>query len=368
MEKKYSGKTGKGLKLTGKGELFDKDESFWGKLTGSRVIFENNNCAFTTISYGYQSGSLLHITETCGIIQNGIVVGDSVECFQDHLVYLNGLKVGIYLTCAGEEEGSYYFLYDGQGNVAQLSNTVGELPWHLFKYDSFGKTTEHLTSDLQGDSGENLYKGYDSGPFGYKTGVRHYDPETGVFISPDPFKGYMGDPPSQHPYMYCHGNPIAYWDPSGYKITKIEISYSKQTATLYFDNHKPMYLPVTVCSQNTGEDSKIPPGTKMYLSWWEDNFTSTAFTTTKKPWSEDKGNPYGPVAGMLSIDPNKYVNKWDSHIHGTNGEIPKSIYSQSGLSDNGNRAITHGCTRFNNKAIIFIRKEAPLGTKVIFIK
>jgi lipoprotein-anchoring transpeptidase ErfK/SrfK len=129
-----------------------------------------------------------------------------------------------------------------------------------------------------------------------------------------------------------------------------------------------MYLPVTVCSQNTGEDSKIPPGTKMYLSWWEDNFTSTAFTTTKKPWSEDKGNPYGPVAGMLSIDPNKYVNKWDSHIHGTNGEIPKSIYSQSGLSDNGNRAITHGCTRFNNKAIIFIRKEAPLGTKVIFIK
>ena len=47
--------------------------------------------------------------------------------------------------------------------------------------------------------------------------MRHYDSESGRFISPDPFKGYMGDPASQHPYAYCHGNPVNYADPSGYK-------------------------------------------------------------------------------------------------------------------------------------------------------
>jgi hypothetical protein len=46
--------------------------------------------------------------------------------------------------------------------------------------------------------------------------VRQYDAESGRFTSPDPFKGYLSDPASQNPYMYCRGNPIKYSDPSGY--------------------------------------------------------------------------------------------------------------------------------------------------------
>jgi RHS repeat-associated protein len=161
----------------------------------------------------------------------------------------------------GEEE-SYYYLYDGQGNVVEVANKVGDLPWYLYTYTTYGNTSSYqfdkisapksmdsgndgiashtlaMTSryfyfgkmaSVESNEGEDdllgLYKSYDEGPFGYKTGVRHYDPETGVFISPDPFKGYMGDPPSQHPYMYCHGNPVKYADPSGYAI--INVLYGK---------------------------------------------------------------------------------------------------------------------------------------------
>jgi hypothetical protein len=46
--------------------------------------------------------------------------------------------------------------------------------------------------------------------------VRHYDPASGPFISPDPFKGTLNAPQSQHPYIYCKGNPIKYSDSSGY--------------------------------------------------------------------------------------------------------------------------------------------------------
>ena len=100
---------------------------------------------------------------------------------------------------------------------------AGDMPYNLYAYDSYGTQTG---SDYSNDSFSS-YKGYDKGPFGYKTGVRQYDPETGRFLSPDAFKGYITDPASQHPYMYCHGNPVKFSDPSGYDIFKISSDRNK---------------------------------------------------------------------------------------------------------------------------------------------
>jgi len=98
--------------------------------------------------------------------------------------YLNGLKVGVYIDDEGgfltseisvgapsrrdrsvsKDAGiySYYFSYDGQGNVVQVSNKAGELPYYLYAYDSYGFTTEG------GGSYEGRllasYKGYDRAP------------------------------------------------------------------------------------------------------------------------------------------------------------------------------------------------------------
>ena len=61
-------------------------------------------------------------------------------------------------------------------------------------------------------------------------------------------------------------------------------------------------------------------------------------------------------------------------MHGTVGDIPKSMYDTENITDiddetgKGTRAFTHGCTRFNNKAIEMLRKEAPPGTPVLFFK
>jgi hypothetical protein len=41
-------------------------------------------------------------------------------------------------------------------------------------------------------------------------------PETGRFISRDPYKGNVVDPQSLNLYLYCKNNPILYFDPSGY--------------------------------------------------------------------------------------------------------------------------------------------------------
>ena len=99
---------------------------------------------------------------------------------------------------------------------------AGDMPYNLYAYDSYGTQTG---SDYSSESFSS-YKGYDKGPFGYKTGVRQYDPETGRFLSPDAFKGYLTDPASQHPYMYCHGNPVKFVDPSGYEPVTIIVAGS----------------------------------------------------------------------------------------------------------------------------------------------
>ena len=45
---------------------------------------------------------------------------------------------------------------------------------------------------------------------------RYYNPETGVFISADSYRGEYSHPLSQNRYTYAHNNPYKYDDPTGH--------------------------------------------------------------------------------------------------------------------------------------------------------
>ena len=47
-------------------------------------------------------------------------------------------------------------------------------------------------------------------------GVRAFDPALGSWTTPDAFEGDIHDPASQQKYMWNRGNPVEYYDPSGY--------------------------------------------------------------------------------------------------------------------------------------------------------
>jgi RHS repeat-associated protein len=125
---------------------------------------------------------------------------------------LRSLRRSMVTNRGGETDLTMFWLYDGQGNKVDETNNAA--------YRSYGEPFDGISDG---------YKGYDMGPcsaytygirnnweLSYKTGVRIYDPESGRFMSPDPFKGYLSEPASQNPYMYCRGNPVKYSDPSGY--------------------------------------------------------------------------------------------------------------------------------------------------------
>jgi RHS repeat-associated protein len=45
--------------------------------------------------------------------------------------------------------------------------------------------------------------------------ARFYSPELGIFLSRDPFPGFLTQPASLTPYQYAFNNPVRYTDPSG---------------------------------------------------------------------------------------------------------------------------------------------------------
>ena len=50
------------------------------------------------------------------------------------------------------------------------------------------------------------------------SGVRAYDPNLAAWTTPDAYEGEIHDPASQQKYMWNHGNPVDYEDPTGYCV------------------------------------------------------------------------------------------------------------------------------------------------------
>jgi RHS repeat-associated protein len=117
------------------------------------------------------------------------------------------------LGLIGQETGGKmeYAIADRLGSIRQLV-TEDQQVTLLKSYDPFGNTL--------------LDQGTGSSSFGYtgeqmdKSGLeylraRYYNPETGRFITADPFPGALSLPASQNPYPYAINNPLSYTDPSG---------------------------------------------------------------------------------------------------------------------------------------------------------
>lgn len=107
---------------------------------------------------------------------------------------------------------THYYLYDGLGSVVGLTDINGDQV-ASYEYDAFGNLL-HESSSVPNNY---LFTGeqYDRDLSLYFLRARYYNPENGRFHTSDPFEGFRNDPTSLHKYLYAHGNPVSYTDPSG---------------------------------------------------------------------------------------------------------------------------------------------------------
>ena len=257
---------------------------------------------FVNLLEGYEGGLLLYTNKSSGTVRDTVLTTTSLAHVIEYYTYLNGVKVGITSIPGKGTGNNYYCSYDGQGNVEHVSNRAGTQPYEMYKYTAYGECSSYAGN---AKATMSAYKGYDKGPFGNKCGVRHYDSESGRFISPDPFKGYMGDPGSQHPYMYCHGDPINYSDPSGYAEARKEF-YTPGSAG---DQDK--YLPAELRRGSIAGD-QLDAGQQIRLNFekWEKS-AAVFIVTTLVP--ELRLGKWFKGSGMRAYPSKTYVIKNVGH-------------------------------------------------------
>jgi RHS repeat-associated protein/uncharacterized repeat protein (TIGR01451 family) len=121
-------------------------------------------------------------------------------------VYLYGLDI-----IAQQQAERLYYFHDGLGSVRQMLDSTGEVETN-YAYDPFGvpvvagdaTNPYQFTGEAWDEEVELLY-----------VRARYYQPETGRFITKDPWLGLMGRPGTLNPYVYVTNDPVNNVDPRG---------------------------------------------------------------------------------------------------------------------------------------------------------
>lgn len=105
--------------------------------------------------------------------------------------------------------GRLWYATDGLGSVRRPLDDNGT-PLGSINYNPLGRIqsgsvpTFGFAGELQDQATSLVY-----------LRARWYTPNSGVFVSPDPFPGVVERPSSLHPYQYAFNNPTLHRDPSG---------------------------------------------------------------------------------------------------------------------------------------------------------
>ncbi len=115
-----------------------------------------------------------------------------------------------------------YYGPDGFGTIRQLTDASGT-PTDAYDYDAFGNLLRRTGTTTNA----YLYRSeqYDADLGLYYLRARYLNPDSGRFWSQDTYEGSGSDPMSLHKYLYAHGSPSRYRDPSGhFSITEIAVT------------------------------------------------------------------------------------------------------------------------------------------------
>lgn len=116
-----------------------------------------------------------------------------------------------------QSETRYYYHANHLGSVSVMTDDRGSVTARR-DYKPYGEAVE--LSGAQGGPRELLmtYNGqrYEESTGLYQLGVRHYDPQTGRFMTADTQVPDPMNPKTLNRYAYAGGNPIRYVDPSGH--------------------------------------------------------------------------------------------------------------------------------------------------------
>ena len=128
----------------------------------------------------------------------------------------------LYQNVGGEV---YFYLNDQRGAPCQMVNKSGMVVW-IANYDAFGKADVRVETVSNNLRLPGQYFDLESGL--HYNWHRHYEPETGRYMSVDPVRDGMNY------YAYCSGEPLGNIDPWGL-LTQSELEEYVDLADAAYD-------------------------------------------------------------------------------------------------------------------------------------
>ncbi|WP_420208152.1 RHS repeat domain-containing protein [Candidatus Electronema sp. JC] len=121
----------------------------------------------------------------------------------------------------GTQGQMYWYHYNNKKDVAGLTKQNGN-SHHNYRYEPYGAvlpengnfTDPHNHYTLTG-------KEFDENTGLVWFGARHYEPETGVWMGQDVYRGRLSEPGSLHRFGYVYNNPVNYYDFLGFDAALI---------------------------------------------------------------------------------------------------------------------------------------------------
>lgn len=150
--------------------------------------------------YYYEGSLLLYTTDADGNKTSQNIIGN-----QDNVISSIRYEDG---------QHAYFYSKDVQGSTSVITDEEGNCVTS-YDYTDYGETTKKVNAEFYN---EICYTGgvYDELTGLYYLNARYYNPEDGVFLSQDTYRGEEDEYDTWNLYAYCAGNPVNYVDPSGH--------------------------------------------------------------------------------------------------------------------------------------------------------
>ncbi|MCK5707812.1 MAG: RHS repeat-associated core domain-containing protein [Candidatus Aureabacteria bacterium] len=218
------------------------------------------NCSISYDANGRRIGRSIAGGETVKYVYDGLnIVADLDKAGAVKAIYNTELQLDQMLSCKIDGAKEYYHT-DHLGSIRKMSDGNRTVK-ASYTYEAFGKKKTAPASDQNRYSFTGREDEAEFGLMYYR--ARYYDPDTGRFISPDPFTRGPDDPRisyrnswysaihgeatlyaswlnphSFNRYLYCNNNPVGYVDPLGLWEVKIGGSYSGVAVSIAIGNNK----------------------------------------------------------------------------------------------------------------------------------
>ncbi|RJQ32678.1 MAG: hypothetical protein C4562_02355 [Actinobacteria bacterium] len=200
----------------GEGKRFSKTIKYSSLNSPSipSVIARRGSDAAISVFYHYDVNGNIVSEDTKTVPLNG---AEETKITVRYIRDDNGKALSmIQQLSSNNEQRTFYFLYNGHGDVTSLTDSTGAVV-ATYSYDEFGNltsSTDNVYNPLRYSGANNAY--YDSETSMYKMGCRYYMPEVGRWLTRDSYKGDREQPLSINKYVYVENNPLTNVDPTGF--------------------------------------------------------------------------------------------------------------------------------------------------------